>query len=513
MSFYDDASIIMIPTGVKASKLYCAKPTDGSGDLTFTRTGSTATRVNSAGLIEECRTNLLLNSATLSTQNVTVVAAPYTLSFFGTGTVTLSGTGSGSLVGTGANDRVSLTFTPTAGTLTLTVSGSVTSAQLEIGNVMTNYIATTSAAVTVGTIANIPRLDYTGGGCPKLLLEPTRTNSVIYSEMFDNSAWTKSLTDVSGNMIVSPDGYQSADLLIPNTTLSSSHRVERGGGSVTTPNIYTGSVFVKYGGYDYVNIELTNYLAASFTYRFSTGVISNATGAGLVAGSPKAENYGNGWIRLSLSSTLPSGNGTAVVRINFRNNSNSANFAGDGVSGVYAWGYQLELGSNPTSYIPTWNASVTRNLDICVKNSISSLIGQTEGTFFADITITNTSQNRSIFAIDINSTTDFITGIINSPNTIVFNIRKDSVFTTLVTSSSITLGRHKLAFAYKSGEYALYIDGVQIGLSTSTQYPSGTLSQLIISNTAYGQLFDGFNQAILFKTRLSNSDLATLTTI
>lgn len=93
--------------------------------------------------------NLLLNSATLSTQNITSVAAPYTLHFTGTGTVTLSGTSTaGPLVGTGANDRVSLTFTPTAGTLTLTVSGSVTTAQLELGSKVNHYVPTTSAAAS-----------------------------------------------------------------------------------------------------------------------------------------------------------------------------------------------------------------------------------------------------------------------------------------------------------------------------------------------------------------------------
>lgn len=144
----------------------------GGNPVTFTR-ASTATFVGSDGLIqtattneprfdhnpttgeslgllvEEARTNLLLNSATLSTQSVTVAAAANTLSFYGTGTVTLTGVSTaGPLVGTGANNRVSLTFTPTVGVLVLTVSGSVTNAQLEAGAFPTSYIPTTGSTVT-----------------------------------------------------------------------------------------------------------------------------------------------------------------------------------------------------------------------------------------------------------------------------------------------------------------------------------------------------------------------------
>jgi len=101
-------------------------------------------------LVEEQRTNLLLNSATLTTQSVTVTAVAHTLSFYGSGTVTLSGTSTaGPAVGSGAfPTRTTLTFTPTAGSLTLTVSGSVTNAQLEQGAFATSPIATTTAAAT-----------------------------------------------------------------------------------------------------------------------------------------------------------------------------------------------------------------------------------------------------------------------------------------------------------------------------------------------------------------------------
>ena len=66
MSYFDDASLVMIPSGYKDQKVYSVKPIDGSGDLTFSR-ASNATRVNSSGLVEKVRTNLLLQSNSFDT--------------------------------------------------------------------------------------------------------------------------------------------------------------------------------------------------------------------------------------------------------------------------------------------------------------------------------------------------------------------------------------------------------------------------------------------------------------
>ena len=100
-------------------------------------------------LVEEQRSNLLLNSGTLATQDVTVAAVAHTLSFYGSGTVTLSGAHTATVVGTGAYPaRTTLTFTPTAGTLTVTVSGTVEYANLEIGSFATSYIPTTGSTAS-----------------------------------------------------------------------------------------------------------------------------------------------------------------------------------------------------------------------------------------------------------------------------------------------------------------------------------------------------------------------------
>jgi hypothetical protein len=159
LRFADNKSLVDAVSGqnlITFTRASSATYTDSTGTLQTATTNAPRFDHNpltgeSLGLlVEEQRTNLLLNSATLATQSVTVTAVAHTLSFYGTGTVTLSGTSTaGPAVGSGAFPaRTTLTFTPAAGLLTLTVSGSVTSAQLEAGSFSTSYIPTTTAATT-----------------------------------------------------------------------------------------------------------------------------------------------------------------------------------------------------------------------------------------------------------------------------------------------------------------------------------------------------------------------------
>lgn len=169
MSLFEDSSLIVTPNGRKAGKIHALKPFNGRGDLTVVR-ATTKTEVNASGvivyvpinvpsfdytngscpsiLVEPQRTNLVFPSATATTQSRTVTAVAHTLSFYGTGSITLSDVATGTLVGTGVSNRVTLTFTPTAGSLTLTVTGSVTDWQLEAGANATSLIKTTVSAVT-----------------------------------------------------------------------------------------------------------------------------------------------------------------------------------------------------------------------------------------------------------------------------------------------------------------------------------------------------------------------------
>jgi hypothetical protein len=102
-------------------------------------------------LLEPQQTQIYELTEVMSTQTKTVTAVSHTVGFYGTGTLTFTGAFTGSLVGTGINDRVELIFTPTAGSLVSTVSGSVTKSQLVTGNVLGSYIPNT----TTGTVTRL----------------------------------------------------------------------------------------------------------------------------------------------------------------------------------------------------------------------------------------------------------------------------------------------------------------------------------------------------------------------
>lgn len=196
--------------------------------------------------IDKTSTNLLLNSlidgSNLATQSVTVTAQNYTLSFYGTGNIALSGAHSATLTGTGSMQRVTVTFTPSAGSLTLTVTGEVKWAQLETGVCVTSHIPTAGTSVTrnadllvdttigdwyrqdEGTfIVEFARVVYTVGG-----VEP----NVFTLAVSDNST-SNLLSILSGSSIpaqqrfdVTSAGVPQAQLLVTASLSSNTSHIE-----------------------------------------------------------------------------------------------------------------------------------------------------------------------------------------------------------------------------------------------------------------------------------------------
>jgi hypothetical protein len=348
-----------------------------------------------------------------------------------------------------------------------------------------------------------------------LLLEPQRTNLLTYSEQFDNAAWTKSNSSITANAATSPDGYTNADKIVENTATSGHSTFQSI--SVTSGATYTISAFGKaaertrlwldlYGGTNSANFDLSN------------GTIL-ASSVGITA---KIENYGNGWYRCSITGVAPAA--TIYPNVGPTTSSTTTNlYTGDGTSGILIYGFQAELGAYATSYIPTLGSSVTRGADACSKTGISSLIGQTEGTLFLDFDYNQPSPDangRLLQVYGTNDTTDAILPLIlgfgsdvNEFQLTVFSAAAPSVVIPASASTVVPFGRQKFAIAYNAGVYTVYRNGSLFASGSGLAPVSLTAMDLGSSSFFARNLGNPINQALLFKTRLTNQELQDLTTL
>jgi hypothetical protein len=260
------------------------------------------------------------------------------------------------------------------------------------------------------------------------------------------------------------------------------------------------------------------YTGASGT---STSYFSLASGTALTSGA-SIQDYGNGWYRLtSAPYTIAAGDLVGQLTFNFASSSGSLSFAASGALNLtaYTWGAQMEAGSVATSYIPTTAAAVTRNADvITLSGAVSGCIGQTEGTIYAEVDLRNTSSGKRLFLLSdgTNQNEIRVTSSATNAGDLQFAVRLAG--TLIINSFSPTNvysnGIFKIAAVYKSTDYALYVNGLQVLTSNAAgNIPACNRvdigSQLGTSNF----LNDRIRAAALYTTRLTNAELAALTTL
>lgn len=368
-----------------------------------------------------------------------------------------------------------------------------------------------SAGLIESVASNVPRLNYLNSTCPSVLVEPQRTNVQTYSEDFSNAVYIKIGSTVTTNSIVAPDGTTTADKLSEDNS-TGLHVIDILNPPVTLAD-YTISVFVKAAERSKFQISEVFTVGGNVTFDL-TAVTATSTAP---AKNGKIENYGNGWYKCSATWANLTGASTQVL-FTILNGSGASSYTGTSGSGLYLWGAQLELGSDNTSYIPTSTASVTRNADVISKTSVSSLIGQTEGTIYAEIKVSKLlgTASRYIFHLSDGTANNRIYMAFSgsSSNILRGRIFNGGALQCSIDSSTISAtGTYKLALAYKNNDIVFYINGVQIGTDASATIPTCSRVDLGHNYAGASQFNDSINNANVWKTRLSNSELETLTTI
>jgi hypothetical protein len=572
-TLFDSASLALIPSGVKESKVYSIKPTDGSGDFTFTRGTDTATRVNSSGLIEKERSNQLLQSNTFDTtwatssasvtsgqsgydgssdawllesasaggsyvvQNVStsgVVSfsvyakantsnflnlnltggtyfAWFDLSTGATGTIngasidsSIESVGSGwyrcTIVAEGSNTSFRIYLTDANGSTSSAAGNSIyiQDAQVNQGLAAQPYQETTTTAVYGGITDNLPRLDYSGGAtCPSLLLEPSRSNGIAQSEYFES--WTQDGITTSSNTTdtLSPEGLYNASKI---TAVSGNQRIYVG--STHLAGIITGSFYVKAGTTDVITFNASSFL---ITYNLTTLAVTETIGTGTIT------SVGNGWYRVTATSAVSaSANRTPQIVINTAS-------AGEY---LYIYGAMIGVGNYETSYIPTYGTSASRAKDKSEVTGLGSVLGSTEGTIFLEVSALTNALSvglESRFSLSNGTTSNVVrvgfTSVNNRIIAVLYNGANQCVLT--YAGADITQ-TNKIAFTYAANDFALYVNGESRATDTfGTTFTAATLTEVHFDrgDGNGSESLGNFDQVLIFPTRLTNAELAALTTI
>jgi hypothetical protein len=395
-----NSSLLLVPSGYKSGVVYSQIPTNGDGDLTFTR-ASSATRVNSDGEIE--------------------------------------------VVGSG-----------------------------------------------------VPRLDYSQGSCPALLLEPQRTNILTRNRAFNlwvipPTSTPNSATSKYGDTVYSYYGsaIQTSVTVVSNTD-------------------YTYSVLAKKSNWNFLVLRTSNYDAtanARTWFNLNTGSVGSTSPS--YHTNQKIEDFGNGWYLCSITfKSVTSLNG--IISISGALTDGSLTAGTTNSQDIFYDAAQVEQGSYATSRINTSGATVTRLADLADESGLSSLIGQTEGTIFLEVKAPNI--NSDIIGVN-RSLTNGIQIFKNTSNNFKAQIYAGGTSIGLQNTTAIT-DTAKIALVYKSGDSSLFVNGTQVGTSATAFTFSGALDRVqFMGNYFAGIGTTEIHQTLFFDSALSDADCIELTTL
>ena len=509
MSLLDKASLVQIPSGYKEDKLYSVVPDSGAGDFDFSRSSS-ATRVNSEGLIETAKvlgtTEEVTNGnfATNSDWNGSASISNGQLTKTGNGLAYqgISGVSNGGLY------KIVVDVQLSVASLKLYVGGTQVDLSQGVNTLnvtsrgLNNFVGFNNgydSGTSIGAVINsisvieyiendVPRLDYSDASCACLLLEPQSTNLVTQSETFSNWGTEGGKQVVTQGVLISPDGTLNGNKLETYNSTNSNQRKLWIAKTVTVGASYTFSVYIK-----------------QVSGQINSGFLHITTGANDTFDVSQAYTATDQWQRVSVTT-----NSAVSSQIRFL-------ITGDANSQIYIWGGQVEQQSYPTSYIPTSGSTTTRTADVCNNAGTSATFNDSEGVLFAEMAALSDDQTSRAIAIDGDGTNEnrviiqYQPSFSNQIRALLKNNDNSSVELTYVLSDITDYA--KIAFKYKSGDLALWVNGVERDTSSDIIFLSNLQELSFDNGRGSNNFFGKCKQLIYFNEALTDTELAALTTI
>lgn len=345
-----------------------------------------------------------------------------------------------------------------------------------------------------------------------ILIEEARTNQELRSQEFDDAHWVKGNCTVTANAVAAPDGTTTADKLVEDTTTNNHILDSRNVPKGSTGQTVTASVFVKAGERTWAYLSCGDWTASGHSTWIN--LTTGALGTGDVGGIYTVTNAGNGWWRVTSTHTIV---GTfAYLALTMGTADTVSSYLGDGASGVYFWGAQIELGDFATSYIATTSASVTRNKDQLTLATSAYPHSDSVGTIVVAAKMTNASALAYQIALSVDDGTTSERQIIykdNASSALVGQTQDGGV-----GQSSLALGNVVAGTAFKAA-MAWTLNDMAGVLNAGTVQTDGAGTMPTITSMKFGQNADttlqlnGYlRQVTYLKRRATNGELQTRTT-
>lgn len=345
-----------------------------------------------------------------------------------------------------------------------------------------------------------PRIDFLNNTSGHLLLEPSRTNSLLQSNQFDTT-WYNS----NSNESVSSGGFGGLNYWTITKTAASGWIRQ----NLSLSGVQTLSVFAKSGTLNWIRIIATGSSTASTWFDLQNGVVGSAD---FNTESSSIESVGDGWYRCSITVDIGTVNGVRFYPADGNNDIS-------GTSGsILIQAAQLEAGSYATSYIPTEGSSVTRVAETCNGAGNSTVFNDSEGVLFVEIqaladdgtsrriTVTDDSgaNYNNIVSLELDESTNKLRG---------FVINNSGNITTVSTTNLNQDENNKIALKYNSASTNLYVNGSEVDSATSTNLPTG-LVKLDFDSGRSDEIQDFYGKVKeikVYNTALTDTELQNLT--
>ncbi len=347
---------------------------------------------------------------------------------------------------------------------------------------------------------NEARFDHnpTTGESLGLLVEESRTNSIVSSQSFNSGSWIQDGISLTPNAVTAPDGTITATSIIQGTGNNRTYFFDNSG--ITGNKVFT--IFAKANTGTSFTIQSVGGMtpASNATINLSNGTISNFTGATI-------QPFANGWYRIILPVNVTIASGNSTYWLIFGPSSS-----------VYIWGAQLETGSFPTSYIPTTSSTVTRSADVAsiTGTNFSSWYNQSEGTLYSHYTSVNKNQNigmevagvygGSSYDPFIKIAQDFSSGRARG------SVFQNNAYQAILEGGNetyYTAMPNRVAFAVKANNFAFAGNGGAVATDTSGTLPQAIRMSLFEYNNARSTGI--MSRLTYWPTRLPDATLQEIT--